>query len=57
MRSPWRVHHWPGPLSLEEILERMGLGRRVGGLFSEAYRRQWTERGLEEGIQGEGVQS
>lgn len=42
-------------ISLEEILERIGLGRQVDRPFSKAYRLQWTKHGFEEGMQGEGI--
>lgn len=42
-------------ISLEEILGRIGLGRRVGNEFSKSYRQEWTQRGFEEGLRGEAL--
>jgi len=41
-------------ISLEEILKRIGLGRALSREFSRDYRRQWTQRGFEDGLAGMG---
>lgn len=39
-------------ISLEEILQQIGLGRPVDRMFSHNYREQWTRKGFEEGQYG-----
>ena len=41
-------------LSLEEVLDRIGMSCSVSRDFGRGYREQWTQRGFEEGLQGEG---
>jgi hypothetical protein len=42
-------------LSLEEILQRIGLGRSLPRQFTKQFRAQWTTRGQEERIRGTGM--
>jgi len=41
-------------VSLEEVLQQVGLGRPLPRAFTKAYRQQWTQRGSQERIQGSG---
>lgn len=41
-------------ISLEEILQKIGLGRPLKHHFSKAYHRYWTKQGSQERIQGTG---
>lgn len=41
-------------VSLEEILQRIGLGRELSSPFSKAFREKWTAKGSQERIQGTG---
>ena len=42
-------------LSLEEILQRIGLNRKLKWQFSKAFRLRFTNQGFDEGIRGFGV--
>lgn len=42
-------------VSLEEVLNQIGLGRRLTREFSRDYREQWTQKGFQEGLGGIGV--
>jgi hypothetical protein len=42
-------------VSLEEVLQRIGLGRTLKRQFSKAFRVECTEQGFDEGIRGFGV--
>ena len=42
-------------LSLEEILQQIGLGRRLSRQFTRAYREEWTRKGFEDGLGGIGL--
>ena len=42
-------------MSLEEILQSIGLGRTLPKQFTKAFRQQWTRRGQEEKIRGLGL--
>jgi len=42
-------------ISLEEILDQIGLTRRLIYQFSKAYRIKWSNKGFEEGIRGIGL--
>ncbi len=42
-------------LSLEEILQEIGLGRRLPRQFTRAYRDEWVRKGFQEGIRGIGL--
>ena len=42
-------------ISLEEILQQIGLGRELGLEFSKAYKVRWIKKGFEEGLQGIGL--
>jgi hypothetical protein len=41
-------------VSLEEVLQKIGLGRKVGWQYSKAFREQYTRQGETDGIQGRG---
>lgn len=41
-------------VSLEEVLQQIGLGRKLSREFSREYREQWTQKGFEEGLGGTG---
>jgi len=41
-------------ISLEEVLQQIGLGRRVSRQFSKAFRETWTKKGSQECIRGTG---
>jgi hypothetical protein len=41
-------------ISLEEILDRIGLSRSLPHQFGKAYRKKWSQRGFEEGMRGLG---
>jgi hypothetical protein len=40
-------------ISLEEILNRVGLGRALEEHFGQGYRERWTRHGFGEGLQGQ----
>jgi len=42
-------------ISLEEVLQSIGLGRELPKQFAKAFRRVWTKRGQEEMIRGIGL--
>ena len=42
-------------ISLEEVLNQIGLGRKLGRAFSSDYREQWTQKGFQEGLGGIGM--
>jgi len=42
-------------ISLEEILQRIGLGRRLGRQYSAQFREHWTRLGRQDRIQGFGL--
>lgn len=42
-------------VSLQEILERIGLGREVPREFSKAYREMWSAKGFQESMWGRGL--
>jgi hypothetical protein len=42
-------------ISLEEILQKVGLGRNLEHPFTKAYRERWTAKGVEERLQGDGL--
>jgi hypothetical protein len=42
-------------VSLEEVLNLIGLGRKLGREFSKAYRDEWTQKGFREGLGGIGA--
>jgi len=42
-------------VSLEEILNKIGMTKSLDHEFSKAYREHWTKRGFEEGIRGEAL--
>jgi hypothetical protein len=42
-------------LSLEELLQKIGLGRSIERQFTKAFRMHWTRRGLEEKLRGLGL--
>ncbi|MCD4825790.1 MAG: hypothetical protein K8S55_14450 [Phycisphaerae bacterium] len=44
-------------ISLEEILQKIGLGRSLSRQFSKACRENWTKQGAQEGIQGRGLKN
>ena len=39
-------------ISLEEVLEEIGLARKLSREFTQQYREQWTKKGFQEGLQG-----
>jgi hypothetical protein len=41
-------------ISLEEVLQRVGLGINLPWQFSKSFRQEWTRRGFEEGLGGLG---
>ena len=41
-------------ISLEELLQQVGLGRSLSPAFSKSYRERWTQQGSQERIQGLG---
>jgi len=41
-------------ISLEEILDSLGMKRQVLRMFGKAYRKEWTQKGFEENIRGIG---
>ncbi len=41
-------------VSLEEVLGKIGLGRRLAREFTREYREQWTRKGFDEGLTGLG---
>jgi hypothetical protein len=43
-------------ISLEEILDRTGLGRELSWPFTKAFRETWTKKGFEERMSGTGRQ-
>lgn len=45
-------HRQEQGISLEEILQKVGLGRSVDRMFSREYREQWTQRGFQDGLSG-----
>jgi len=42
-------------VSLEEVLQKIGLGRQLKHQFSKTYRENWTKKGSQESIQGTGL--
>ncbi len=42
-------------LSLEEVLDTIGLGRAVAKQFTRAFRKKWTQQGFEEALAGTGL--
>jgi len=42
-------------VSLEEVLEQIGLGRKLDREFTRAYREEWTRKGFHEGFTGLGL--
>jgi hypothetical protein len=42
-------------VSLEEVLQQIGLGRKLNREFCREYREYWTKRGFGEGLQGMGT--
>jgi hypothetical protein len=42
-------------LSLETVLQKVGLSTKLSREFSEEYRRQWTQKGEQEGFQGQAL--
>jgi len=44
------MHRAEQGVSLDEVLNQIGLGRKLGREFSREYREQWTQRGFEEGL-------
>ncbi len=42
-------------ISLEEVLQGVGLGRALPHYFGKSYRERWTTRGFQNGIQGIGA--
>jgi hypothetical protein len=42
-------------VSLEEVLNEVGLGRKLSGGFTRAYREEWTRKGFQEGLGGIGA--
>jgi hypothetical protein len=42
-------------ISLEEVLKRCGLGRKLHPSFGEEYREHWTDHGWTEGFQGKAL--
>lgn len=43
-------------MSLESILQRIGLGRSLRDDYSEDYRRKWTKYGQQDRVRGRGLQ-
>jgi hypothetical protein len=41
-------------ISLEEILQRVGLGIGMPRQFTKTYREEWTQKGFEEGLGNSG---
>lgn len=41
-------------ISLEEVLQRTGLGRNLAWQFTKRFREKWTRKGFEEGLGGIG---
>jgi hypothetical protein len=44
-------------LSLEEVLQQVGLGRKLAYQFSKKFRESWTKRGQQESVQRIGLRS
>lgn len=42
-------------ISLEEILNKVGLGRRLPRQYTKAFREEWTGKGFHDGLAGIGV--
>lgn len=42
-------------VSLDEVLGRIGLGRRLAREFTKSYREEWTKKGFQEGLAGLGM--
>lgn len=42
-------------VSLEEILNQIGLGRRLARQFTKNYRDEWTQKGFQDGLGGIGL--
>lgn len=49
------LHRADQGVSLEEVLNQIGLGRKLGREFSRDYREQWTQKGFQEGLGGMGM--
>ncbi|MGC9454003.1 MAG: hypothetical protein ACP5HU_03990 [Phycisphaerae bacterium] len=43
-------------ISLQEILEQVGLGRKLSKPFGKQYREYWTGKGMQEGLRDQGWQ-
>jgi hypothetical protein len=43
-------------VSLEELLDQVGLGRKLPREFTRTYREEWTKKGFQEGLGGIGHQ-
>jgi len=50
-----RLHRADQGLSLEEMLQRVGLGRGLPKQFTRMFREVWTKRGQEEMVRGIGL--
>jgi hypothetical protein len=44
-------------VSLDEVLEQIGLGRKLENEFTKAYREEWTKKGFQESLTGIGLRS
>jgi hypothetical protein len=51
------MHRAEQGVSLEEVLNQIGLGRKLGREFSREYREQWTQKGFQEGLGGMGAKA
>ncbi len=49
------MHRSEQGVSLEEVLNQTGLGRKLPREFSRDYREQWTQKGFQEGLCGTGM--
>lgn len=44
-------------ISLEEVLNQVGLGRRLDREFTQGFREEWTRKGFQEGLSGIGMKA
>jgi hypothetical protein len=42
-------------ISLDELLAKIGLSRKLTHEFTRNYREEWTKKGFQEGLQGQGL--